>query len=46
MEDAPGIWGWAVVGVPADELERILEQFQQAMVISALPIHTKSQQDD
>ncbi|KAI3397077.1 hypothetical protein diail_11219, partial [Diaporthe ilicicola] len=31
MEDRPGVWGWAVVGVAADELGRILEQFQQAM---------------
>lgn len=42
MEDAPGIWGWAVVGVPAEELEKILEQFQQAMVSSALPIATNA----
>ncbi|KAJ0122145.1 hypothetical protein J7T55_002657 [Diaporthe amygdali] len=31
MEDRPGVWGWAVVGVAADELERTLEQFQHAM---------------
>lgn len=42
MEDAPGIWGWAVVGVPAEELERILEQFQQAMVSSVLSIVTNT----
>lgn len=33
-EDRPGIWGWAVVGVAADELSRILEQFQTTMVKS------------
>lgn len=32
MEDRPGVWGWAVVGIAADELNRILEQFQNATV--------------
>ncbi|KAI9677251.1 MAG: Type I Iterative PKS [Bathelium mastoideum] len=32
-EDRPGIWGRAVLGIAADELEKILEQFQHAMGI-------------
>ena len=35
MEDRTGVWGWAVVGIAADELEKILEQFQHAMVTSS-----------
>lgn len=31
MEDRPGIWGWAIVGVAEEELARILEQFQDAV---------------
>ncbi|ORY05388.1 conidial yellow pigment biosynthesis polyketide synthase [Clohesyomyces aquaticus] len=30
-EDRPGAWGWAVLGIAADELEKILEQFQHSM---------------
>ncbi|KAI9658366.1 MAG: Type I Iterative PKS [Bathelium mastoideum] len=30
-EDRPGIWGRAVLGIAADELEKILEQFQHVM---------------
>ncbi|ROV92577.1 hypothetical protein VMCG_08955 [Cytospora schulzeri] len=33
MEDRPGVWGWAVVGIATDELDNILEQFQHAMGI-------------
>nr|AOO87091.1 polyketide synthase [Alternaria alternantherae] len=29
-EDGPGAWGWAVLGTTADELEKILETFQNA----------------
>jgi hypothetical protein len=32
MEDRPGVWGWAVLGIAADELDKILEQFQHTMV--------------
>lgn len=35
MEDRPGVWGWVVVEVAADELEKILERFQQDMVNSS-----------
>jgi Starter unit:ACP transacylase in aflatoxin biosynthesis len=31
-EDGPGVWGRAVLGIAADKLEKILEQFQHAMV--------------
>jgi len=37
-EDRPGVWGWAVLGVAADELEKILEQFQHA-IVSKTPPH-------
>jgi hypothetical protein len=32
MEDRPGVWGWAVLGISAEELAKTLEQFQNAMV--------------
>lgn len=32
MEDRPGTWGWAVLGIVPDELRKVLEQFQQSMV--------------
>lgn len=38
MEDRPGVWGGAVVGIAADELEKILEQFQNTMVREP-PLH-------
>lgn len=31
MEDRTGVWGWAIIGIAADELERILEEFQHTM---------------
>jgi hypothetical protein len=32
MEDRPGVWGWAILGLKAEELGKTLEQFQSAMV--------------
>ena len=29
MEDQPGTWGWAVLGISPDELSTILDKFQQ-----------------
>ncbi|KAK2758262.1 polyketide synthase pks13 [Arachnomyces sp. PD_36] len=31
MEERPGTWGWAVLGMPAEKLGQSLEQFQNAM---------------
>ncbi|PKX89227.1 type I polyketide synthase [Aspergillus novofumigatus IBT 16806] len=31
MEERPGTWGWAVLGIPAEELDKALEQFQNVM---------------
>ncbi|KAB8275833.1 hypothetical protein BDV30DRAFT_236087 [Aspergillus minisclerotigenes] len=31
MEECPGTWGWAVLGIPAEELGKTLEQFQNVM---------------
>ncbi|KAI1263634.1 beta-ketoacyl synthase domain-containing protein [Xylariaceae sp. FL1019] len=31
VEDAPGAWGWAVVGLTPDDLRKALDQFQQSM---------------
>lgn len=31
-EDSQGLWGRAVLGIAADKLDRILEQFQHDMV--------------
>ncbi|KAL4948626.1 conidial yellow pigment biosynthesis polyketide synthase [Aspergillus filifer] len=31
MEERPGTWGWAVLGIPDEELDKILGQFQNAM---------------
>ncbi|CAG8971037.1 hypothetical protein HYALB_00005275 [Hymenoscyphus albidus] len=31
MEDRPGVWGLAVLGIAPDELSKVLDQFQQAM---------------
>jgi hypothetical protein len=35
IEDCPGVWGWAVLGVSADDLRKTLDQFQQSMVSEA-----------
>ena len=32
MEDRPGIWGRAVLGITPEELRKVLDQFQQSMV--------------
>jgi Starter unit:ACP transacylase in aflatoxin biosynthesis len=32
IEDRPGVWGWAVLGIVPDELRKVLDQFQQSMV--------------
>lgn len=29
MEDRPGVWGWAVLGISPNDLRKALEQFQQ-----------------
>ncbi|KAK2786783.1 polyketide synthase pks13 [Onygenales sp. PD_12] len=34
MEESPGTWGWAVLGIPTEELGKTLEQFQNGMVSS------------
>lgn len=34
MEERPGTWGWAVLGMPAEELGKTMEQFQNAKVCS------------
>ncbi|KAJ6190544.1 conidial yellow pigment biosynthesis polyketide synthase [Penicillium mononematosum] len=31
MEESPGTWGWAVLGIQAEELDKTLEQFQNSM---------------
>ncbi|KAI0158059.1 beta-ketoacyl synthase domain-containing protein [Xylariaceae sp. FL1272] len=31
VEDEPGTWGWAVVGLTPDDLRKALDQFQQSM---------------
>ena len=35
-EDAPGAWGWAVVGISPDELRKRLEEFQQSVGIPSI----------
>ena len=30
VEDRPGVWGWAVLGISSDELRKALDQFQQS----------------
>ncbi len=36
MEDRPGVWGRAVLGITPAELRTVLDQFQQSMVSEAL----------
>src|SRR5690625_3463369 len=36
MEERPGTWGWAVLGMPAEELGQNMEQFQNVKVSSFL----------
>nr|ACD39753.1 non-reducing polyketide synthase [Hypomyces subiculosus] len=36
MEDRPGVWGWAVLGITPEELSKVLEQFQSSMGIPAI----------
>jgi hypothetical protein len=43
IEDRAGAWGWAVIGIPTDRLERILEQFQNTMVCDSVNFHNKIQ---
>ncbi|KAL1793813.1 hypothetical protein ACET3X_007234 [Alternaria dauci] len=33
MEESPGTWGWAILGIPAADLGKTLEQFQSSMGI-------------
>nr|C5H882.1 RecName: Full=Non-reducing polyketide synthase rads2; Short=NR-PKS rads2; AltName: Full=Radicicol biosynthesis cluster protein s2 [Floropilus chiversii]ACM42403.1 RADS2 nonreducing polyketide synthase [Floropilus chiversii] len=35
-EDAPGTWGWAVVGISPDELRKRLDEFQQSAGIPSI----------
>ena len=35
MEDRPGVWGWAVIDIAVNKLEKILEQFQNVKVTSS-----------
>ena len=36
IEDRPGVWGWAIVDLAVNKLEKILEQFQHAKVTYSL----------
>jgi len=36
LEDKPGVFGWAVLGIAADELRKSLDQFQQVSGIPAM----------
>lgn len=36
MEDRPGIWGWAVLGISPDELREALDRFQQGAGIPSI----------
>ncbi|KAG7289996.1 Non-reducing polyketide synthase rads2 [Staphylotrichum longicolle] len=35
-EDAPGAWGWAVVGIAQDELRKKLDEFQRSVGIPSI----------
>lgn len=35
MEDRSGVWGWVVVDIAVNKLEKILEQFQHAKAMSS-----------
>ena len=35
LEDQPGVWGWAVLGISLDDLHKALNQFQQSAGIPA-----------
>lgn len=37
MEERPGTWGWAVLAIQADDLEKTLEQFQNSTVRVSFP---------
>jgi iterative type I PKS product template protein len=45
IEDRAGAWGWAVIGIPTDRLERILEQFQNTMVRVSVNLQDKIRQN-
>ncbi|KAE8350732.1 conidial yellow pigment biosynthesis polyketide synthase [Aspergillus coremiiformis] len=36
VEDHPGVWGWAVLGISADELRTALDQFQQSVGVPSI----------
>lgn len=36
VEDEPGVWGWAVLGISPDDLRKALDQFQQSAGIPAI----------
>jgi zearalenone synthase (nonreducing iterative type I polyketide synthase) len=38
MEDRPGHWGCAILGITPDELGKVLEQYQQSMVMLSLEL--------
>lgn len=46
IEDCPGFWGSAVLGISADELGKTLEQFQNTMVIRFHDLDTWPQSAD
>ncbi|PNY28267.1 Polyketide synthase [Tolypocladium capitatum] len=36
VEDSPGVWGWAVVGISADDLRKTLNDFQRSVGIPSI----------
>ena len=40
VEDQPGVWGWAVLGIPPDDLRKTLEKFQKGI---GIPITSRAQ---
>lgn len=42
IEDQPGAWGWAVMGISAQDLSKTLDQFQSSVVSGLLVSETKS----
>ena len=36
VEDRPGVWGWAVLGISPDDLRKALDQFQQSAGIPSI----------
>jgi zearalenone synthase (nonreducing iterative type I polyketide synthase) len=36
VEDRPGVWGWAILGISTDDLSKALDQFQQSSGIPTI----------